>query len=484
LTDTKESTVNTLSQIIRRVLLAGASAALAATAQGAQPPDVVPSDSGSDTAMGSEALSSLTTGYQNTASGAGALQLNQTGYKNTATGYAALANSNGNNNAAFGSGALVLNQNASDNSAFGMDALYNNKTGNGNTAAGSHALFANTGSYNTAVGLDALYYNTGSYNTGMGFTALNNNATGTQNSAFGWGAMGQGTTGSYNTAVGGLALLWNTGDGNTALGNSALAQNRLGSNNAASGYYALASNTTGNSNTALGYYSLYANTIGGENVAIGQNALGSNVSGGNNIAIGTMSGYDITGVNNIDIGSMGASGENGIIRIGTPATHTKVFIAGIESTKITGNAVYVTASGELGVLASSERYKTAITPMDVSDEKIARLRPVTFHLKSDPGGAVQYGLIAEEVNKLYPELVIHDQAGQIQGVRYDELAPMLLNVVQRQQRRIHVAETVLAAQASDLRALKTQLADLTKRTDSLQAASVQPAAERARLAQR
>jgi hypothetical protein len=123
-----------------------------------------------------------------------------------------------------------------------------------------------------------------------------------------------------------------------------------------------------------------------------------------------------------------------VIRIGTKGTHKGAYIVGIESTTVTGSAVYVTAAGELGVPASSERYKTAITPIGESTDKLQQLRPVSFHLKSDPGGAVQYGLVAEEVDQIYPELVIRDDQGRIQGVRYDELAPMLLNEVQQQRR--------------------------------------------------
>jgi trimeric autotransporter adhesin len=144
------------------------------------------------------------------------------------------------------------------------------------------------------------------------------------------------------------------------------------------------------------------------------------------------------------------------LRIGTPGTHTAEYIAGIESTKVTGNAVYVTSKGELGVLASAERYEIKIQPMGANTEKLQQLRPVTFHLKTDPNGMVQYGLIAEQVNKVYPELVIRDQAGAIQGVRYDELAPMLLNEVQQQKSR--------------LREMQRQVAELKKLNDSLQVA--------------
>jgi hypothetical protein len=205
-----------------------------------------------------------------------------------------------------------------------------------------------------------------------------------------------------------------------------------------------------------------ANTSGGQNVAIGEYALSSNVSGSNNIAIGRVSGQLIYGSNNIDIGSQGVANDSGVVRIGTPGTQSAVYIAGIESTKVTGNAVYVTSSGKLGVLASSERYKTAIESMGSNTDKLQQLRPVTFHLKNEPNGAVQYGLIAEEVDKVYPELVIRDDKGVIQGVRYDELAPMLLNRLQQQQ-------ATLTAQAEHLASQDVQLTQVIARADELQA---------------
>jgi hypothetical protein len=459
----------TCALAIRKVLLASAVAAMGGTAHASQPPDNVVSDAGADTAMGTDALISLTTGYQNTAAGYGALQLNQVGYKNTAMGFAALQSSMGSDNAAFGSGALNLSEGGNDNAAFGMDALYYNLSGTANTATGSHALYKNTSSYNTAVG----------------FTALSANSGGTMNSAFGLAALGNGAEGSYNTALGTEALLENNGGNyNTAVGLMALIDNSSGSFNTASGSYALVTNVNGNSNTGVGYSALYSNNGGSVNVAVGQNALYSDVSGGNNIAIGAMSGYDITGSNNIDIGSMGASGDNGIVRIGTAGTQTKVFIAGVESNKVTGNAVYVTASGALGVLASSERYKNAIETMGSDTEKLMRLRPVSFHLKTDPNGAVQYGLIAEEVDKIYPELVIRDEAGQIQGVRYDELAPMLLNVVQKQQKQMSAQDAAIEAQATEVSAMKLQFAELAQQNRELQAALLQRSVPDARLAMR
>jgi hypothetical protein len=243
--------------------------------------------------------------------------------------------------------------------------------------------------------------------------------------------------GSNNTASGALSLYSNTsGNYNAASGSEALFANTTASDNTASGYRALYLTTTGEGNTATGFLALVSNTTGKQNTAVGADALHSNTTGLNNIGIGYNAGYAVTGSNNIDIGNQGITADAGTIRIGASSTQSKTFIAGIDNAKITGSAVYVTSSGQLGVLASSERYKTAIAPIGARAEKLQQLRPVSFHLKSDPKGAVQYGLIAEEVGKVYPELVIRDEAGRIQGVRYEELAPMLLSEMQQQAAEI------------------------------------------------
>src|SRR5277367_6637184 len=141
-----------------------------------------------------------------------------------------------------------------------------------------------------------------------------------------------------------------------------------------------------------------------------------------------------TGSNNIEIGTNGAAGDNNTIQIGVQGTQTKTTIAGIYGDTITGSAVYVTSTGQLGVLGSSERFKTDIAPMPDLSDRLQQLRPVTFHYKTDPKSVRQYGLIAEQVDQVYPELVIRDGKGKIQGVRYEELAPMLLAQMQKQQR--------------------------------------------------
>jgi hypothetical protein len=196
-------------------------------------------------------------------------------------------------------------------------------------------------------------------------------------------------------------------------------------------------------------------------------------------------GYNLTtGSYNIDIGNPGVAAESGIIRIGTAGTQTSAYIAGIDDSQVTGAAVYVTASGQLGVLASSGRYKTAIAPIGASTRKLQDLRPVRFHLKANPQGAVQYGLIAEEVDRVYPELVIRYERGVVQGVRYDELAPLLLDVVQQQQRKLVEQDKKLAQVIERDSALQRQVNALIKINPATQAALAELQTQGRRVASR
>jgi hypothetical protein len=425
----------------------------AGTAYGQQPPDVVASDGSWNTAMGTEALLSVTPnsclycGIENTAAGAYAMQSNTSGGGNVAVGFLA----------------MQFNISGHNNTAVGDSALQGNTSGYYNTAVGSGSLLRSTTAYNnTGVGLDTLVYNTtGGNNTATGANALFSNTIGDANTASGYEALYSNTTAEENMAAGYFALYANTtGNKNTASGALALVANTTGSYNTASGYQTLTSNTDGIRNTATGDWGLYSNTHGNDNTADGHDALHSNTVGSNNIGLGANAGFNVTsGSNNIEIGNEGTSSDRGTIRIGASGSQTATYIAGIENAKVTGAAVYVTPSGQLGVLASSERYKTAIAPIGTSTEKLQQLRPVSFHLKTDPNGPVQYGLIAEEVAKVYPELVIRDDAGKIQGVRYDELAPMLLNELQKQAseiRELKHQEKQFATQA-ELNDLKQQL---------------------------
>lgn len=277
--------------------------------------------------------------------------------------------------------------------------------------------------------------------------------------------------GQQDTAMG-LGALANlsaaTSGDNTAAGAYALNSNISGNNNTAVGVYALNNSTVGSDNTAIGTAALLNLTSGEYVTAVGYDALYNSQSGLANIGLGPLAGQNIEkGSLNIDIGSWGSVDESNTIRIGLPQYHLHTFIAGIASTQLTGAQVVVTSNGQLGVLASSERYKTDIAVLGGATDKLVQLRPVSFHLKSEPNGAIQYGLIAEEVDKVYPELVIRDNDGRIQGVRYDELAPLLLVEVQKQARvtesqaaRIEAQDQRAAAQDAEISELKAQLADI------------------------
>ena len=347
-----------------------------------------------------------------------------------------------------------------------------------NTAMGSNALLhvnlEESGCHNTASGQDTLYSDTsGSYNTATGFSSLFSNTTGNDNSAIGFESLYFNSNGSENTAAGYQSLYKNTtGSYNTASGTGALQGNTTGSNSTASGFDALYNNN-GSSNTAFGYQSLYANTSGTDNTASGMHALSGVTTGSTNIGLGWHAGENLTtGNNDVDIANVGEAGESGVIRLGTHGTQTKTYIAGIYGTSVSGSAVMVNSSGQLGVVVSSERFKTDIAPMGSDTAKLHALRPVEFHLKTDPHGALQYGLIAEEVAKVYPELVVRDETGQIDGVRYDEMAPMLLNEMQEQQKVLAAQSVTIAAQEQRALSQDAKIAQLQEQLSGIQAALV------------
>ena len=278
----------------------------------------------------------------------------------------------------------------------------------------------------------------------------------------------------HNTASGEEALYSDTsGSYNTATGYSSLFSNKTGDNNTAIGYESLYHNSTGNNNTASGYEALFQSTTGFDNTAAGAGALQYVTTGNSNIAVGYQAGYHLTtGINNIEIGNKGLASDYNMIRIGVEGLQAKTFIAGIYKTSVSGSAVMVNSSGQLGVVVSSERFKTDIAPMGSYTAKLQALRPVRFHLKTDPHGAVQYGLIAEEVAKVYPELVIRDERGRIDGVRYDELAPMLLNEMQEQQKVMAAQSAKIAAQDERAAAQDSKVARLQEQLAGIQAALV------------
>jgi hypothetical protein len=340
----------------------------------------------------------------------------------------------GTDNTGIGVSALSANTSGSVNAANGYQALYSNTTGTGNTANGYKALLDNTsGNWNTANGFYALYFNTNGYwNTANGGWALMRNTSGYWNTANGISALYNNTSGWGNTANGAFALIYNTnGDYNTADGISALYNNTSGSNNTANGGWALSDNTSGNNNTAIGY-----------------EALCNNSSGSNNIALGFMAGYNLTtGSSNIDIGNLGTSTDNNIIRIGTQGIQTATYLAGIYgATTSGGSAVYVDANGQLGTATSSRRFKQNIQPMGEASDVLLALRPVTFHYKPeiDRQGLPQFGLVAEEVAQVDPDLIVRDKDGQPYSVRYEQVNAMLLNEFLKEHRKVEALEQSVA----------------------------------------
>ena len=371
------------------------------------------------------------------------------------------------------------------NTAEGDDALFSLITGFGNTAIGNDALFGTTtGNFNTANGASALTSNTtGSFNTANGYAALQNNTTGEANTANGYIALSSNTTGLGNTATGYQTLIVNTtGERNTANGIDALFSNTTGSFNTAIGGSTLASNTTGGDNTATGVNALINNTTGNGNTATGLYALQNNTTGSSNIALGTFAGTNLTtGDNNIDVGNAGVSAEANTIRIGTAGTQTNAYMSGIYQTTVArGLAVVIDSTGHLGTKGSSERFKDAIKPMDEASEVIHALKPVTFHYKKDldPAGIPQFGLVAEEVAKVNPDLVARDDQGKIYTVRYDAVNAMLLNEFLKEHRTVQELKSNAAKQEATIAKQQTQIealiSGLQKVSDQLELSKPAP----------
>ena len=351
------------------------------------------------------------------------------------------------------------------NTFLGDDALVNNTTGSFNTAVGVQALLSNTtGISNTATGGSALISNTeGIGNTADGVSALFNNTTGSNNTATGVQALAANTTGFSNTATGLNALLSNTtGSENTATGLGALAANTTGSDNTATGLNTLLSDTTGGANTGDGQGALNANTTGSFNTATGHQALFNNTIGSGNIALGDGAGFNLTtGDNNIDIGQnvTGVAGEANTIRIGTQGTQTGTFIAGIAGAAINGRPVMINGNGRLGTAPCSARYKDEIKPIDAASEVILALKPVTFRYKKeiDADRTPQFGLIAEDVEKVNPALVARDDQGKPYTVRYEAVNAMLLNEFLKEHSKVEQLEKQVAALTAGLQKVTAQL---------------------------
>jgi hypothetical protein len=414
------------------------------------------------TAEGQNALKNLTTGSGNTGVGWYSLFTATAASFNTGVGAGTLALNTGDNNTATGTAALLLNTTGGNNTANGTAALLYNTDGVNNTAVGSLAMHDNEG---------------GGNNTGIGAGALTSNTTGNANTAIGVGALGGNTDGGGNTATGTLALSANngalntatglaalqnntTGDNNTAMGAGALNFNTIGSDNTGYGHQALSDNSDSEKNTAIGGQALQTHTTGNVNTAVGFQTLVNLTNGSANTAIGPGAGDTLTtGSSNVYIGNVtGAANESDTIRIGSPIAQS-CFIGGIFSAAInvSGVPVYVDVFNQLGTNPSSRRFKKEIRPMDKTSEAILALKPVTFHYKSDRTNTAQFGLIAEEVAEVNPDLVVRDKNGDIYAVRYEQVNAMLLNEFLKEHSKVEKLEALVAQQHKDFEAV---LADL------------------------
>jgi hypothetical protein len=333
-------------------------------------------------------------------------------------------------------------------------------------AAGFNDLYLGTGAGNPGV-------STGNRNTALGETALASNTSGSDNTAVGSDACFSTTSGGANTGVGSFALFSNTtGIANAALGASALNANTTGSANSALGADSLNDNTTGGSNTAVGFDALFGNTTGSNNSALGANALG-NASGSGNIAVGASAGINIgSGSNNIDIGNHAPGNESNTIRIGS-STQTATFLAGVNGVTVSsGSEVFVDSNGQLGTVTSSIRFKDDVDDMGDASRNLMKLRPVTFHYKAgydDGSHLLQYGLVAEEVAKVYPALVQYDAKGQPLTVRYHWINAMLLNEVQKQHANAEAQQARVGELLFQVADQKAQLEQQEARIQRLEA---------------
>jgi uncharacterized coiled-coil protein SlyX len=301
---------------------------------------------------------------------------------------------------------------------------------------------------------------TGVWNTGTGFEALNHLTAGNQNTATGLRALFSDTNGGFNTATGVYSLFSNTsGFFNSATGAYSLAHNTDANYNTANGYGALYYNTEGQYNTATGFGALYRNVSGGGNTANGYGTLAANTTGSNNTALGIFSGSGVTTANGvIAIGSSGANVSN------------SCFIGNIFGTTVSGGtAVFINSFGQLGTVSSSRRFKNDIKPMDNASEAILALKPVTFHYKRDTKDTTQFGLIAEDVAELSPDLVVRDEKGEIYTVRYDAVNAMLLNEFLKEHRTVQELKSTVAKQEARIAQQQKGMEVVTARLDEQQA---------------
>lgn len=386
------------------------------------------------------------------------------------------------------SNTLHLNPPGIGNTFIGEDAGKNNtpvgaNDGQNNTALGVNALFANTiGNQNTAIGNNALHQSTiGNANTAVGTHALFNNTTGTENTAVGGGVMSSNTTGSFNVAIGRAALNSNnTGSLNTAIGRLSLLNNSGGSRNIAIGESALSSNETGGNNTANGYEALYDNTTGSSNTAMGYDALRTNATGNNNTAIGRNA--DVLSNNLTNAAAIGYNAKvatsNSMVLGGTGGNAVNVGIntdSPTERLHVVGNICYTGTSAA----CSDRRYKENFQAINGALASLRQLNGQYYHWKQadfpslEFGKERQIGLIAQEVEAFFPEIVTTNSAGY-KAVDYSRFSPILLEAVkelanQTEQQQAEIQE--LKRQNELLKQQLGEVAELRRMVLEMQASS-------------
>jgi hypothetical protein len=306
-------------------------------------------------------------------------------------------------------------------------------------------------------------------NTAEGQSALFSRTTGGFNTAVGLLSLRSLTTGSFNTGVGAGTLLANTANENTATGVGALLSNNIGTSNTANGAFALFSNTTANFNTATGAGALQNNTTGQDNTANGDSALFFNTTGGGNTALGSGAGENVATANNvICIGAFGADVSNSCY-IGN--------IRGVTTVNNDAIPVLIDSTNQLGTISSSRRFKKEIKPMDKTSEAVLALKPVTFHYKSDKTNRPEFGLIAEEVAAVNPDLVVRDRNGEIYSVRYEAVNAMLLNEFLKEHRKVEEQQATImelkSAAAQQQKGMEVLAAQLKEEAAQIQRVSAQ-----------
>jgi hypothetical protein len=344
------------------------------------------------------------------------------------------------------------------NTAEGQNALLSLTTGGFNTAIGFVSLRGDTtGSFNTATGAGTLLANTGESNSATGAGALLSNTTGHDNTADGAFALFGNTMGFRNVAAGAQALLNNTtGNQNIAIGYQALLSNTQGGENTAIGTFALF-NTQGGGNTAIGFDTLFDHTTGVDNTAVGIDALDSLTSGNDNTALGTFAGANVVTANNvICINHTGADVSNSCF-IGN--------IRGVTTQNADATNVVIDSAGQLGTMSSSRRFKREIKPMAQASEAILSLKPVMFQYRTDKSNTPQFGLVAEDVAAVNPDLVVRDKDGEIYSVRYEAVNAMLLNEFLKEHRTVQELKQEIAVLIATVKEQASQIQKVTARIE-------------------